>query len=475
MQVTMQATAERLLIPVRCDPGDKLSPSRQCNPRFDNSRHRELVFAASEGVSVHDRNVVDGDGGDYRYTKFVCVEAGRRTPDAERFYSLFYTDSWQTGVRRNMFKPTVTMYGSSPLGGSLSSVAHELLDQALLSGSMLSAHTGDDGSVPKILEYMLRRWQVNTKGVTTQIYGERSTMRTRYACMTNLRQKIHLLQSLTAAVVFVKYKDGRMQPVVITPTVVDEAIDGYFFVTWRDVANRLADAFPEDDVSISEAMRRGKVWANKILNKELQQYNHWLDSNVLTWCEIPRLSPGRSAVVLWPMQQPMFYGENIRTSGMLTYLTLLRSASGWRNVKVATGCVEAAISDIPSGGVYSTAPVTVHATGIALLDQALYKPILKEKTTMAKAKPDPREVEALRMKQLEEINANPRTREELEALFGQAWDTAQLTEDFEVRSFIAPYCVVTRKSDGAVGSLCFQHRPRFYFDFVEDTSAIPKL
>ena len=46
-----------------------------------------------------------------------------------------------------------------------------------------------------------------------------------------------------------------------------------------------------------------------------------------------------------------------------------------------------------------------------------------------------------------------------------AWDTAGLTEEFEVLAFLAPYCAVKRKSDGVRGSVMFQHSPRVYFNF----------
>ena len=57
---------------------------------------------------------------------------------------------------------------------------------------------------------------------------------------------------------------------------------------------------------------------------------------------------------------------------------------------------------------------------------------------------------------------------ELEAKHDKVWGTATLTNEFEVLSFMAPYVVVKRKSDGVKGSLQFTHLPRFYFDFVED-------
>jgi len=59
-------------------------------------------------------------------------------------------------------------------------------------------------------------------------------------------------------------------------------------------------------------------------------------------------------------------------------------------------------------------------------------------------------------------------RQRLEALHGQVWDTAQLSSDFEILGFMAPYVVVQRRSDGRKASLEFQHSPRLYFNFVAD-------
>jgi len=66
------------------------------------------------------------------------------------------------------------------------------------------------------------------------------------------------------------------------------------------------------------------------------------------------------------------------------------------------------------------------------------------------------------------INAEPGSREALEAEHGQVWDTQQLQADFAVQGFCAPFVVVQRKADRKVGSLMFQHYPRFYFGFTED-------
>lgn len=57
-------------------------------------------------------------------------------------------------------------------------------------------------------------------------------------------------------------------------------------------------------------------------------------------------------------------------------------------------------------------------------------------------------------------------REALEAEHGQVWNTSQMSADFSVQGFQAPYVVVRRKSDEQLGSLQFTHMPRFYFNFV---------
>lgn len=49
------------------------------------------------------------------------------------------------------------------------------------------------------------------------------------------------------------------------------------------------------------------------------------------------------------------------------------------------------------------------------------------------------------------------------------WSTAQLQRDFEVVGFAMYMCVARRRYDGKLGSLDFDHRPRFYFDWKEDT------
>jgi hypothetical protein len=73
--------------------------------------------------------------------------------------------------------------------------------------------------------------------------------------------------------------------------------------------------------------------------------------------------------------------------------------------------------------------------------------------------------EPLRRQRMAEINAEPGSKEALEAQYGKTWTTDELAEDFEVIGFMAPLVVVCRKADGVKGSLEFQHNPRIYFNF----------
>lgn len=59
-------------------------------------------------------------------------------------------------------------------------------------------------------------------------------------------------------------------------------------------------------------------------------------------------------------------------------------------------------------------------------------------------------------------------RERLEVEYGQVWSTDEVTSEFEVESFLAPFCFVKSKETGQGGSLMFQGSPRFYFMFRPD-------
>ena len=76
--------------------------------------------------------------------------------------------------------------------------------------------------------------------------------------------------------------------------------------------------------------------------------------------------------------------------------------------------------------------------------------------------------ETIRRALVAEINSHPQSRQDLEVLHGQVWDTAELARDFEVLRFAAPFVEVIRKKAQQSGSLEFQHSPRFYYDFKPD-------
>ena len=58
-------------------------------------------------------------------------------------------------------------------------------------------------------------------------------------------------------------------------------------------------------------------------------------------------------------------------------------------------------------------------------------------------------------------------REELFKEHGEVWNTKEATNKFEFLSFLAPFAIVIRRSDGVKGSIMFQDQPRFYFNFKE--------
>ena len=77
-------------------------------------------------------------------------------------------------------------------------------------------------------------------------------------------------------------------------------------------------------------------------------------------------------------------------------------------------------------------------------------------------------VDVLRLDRLAAINAAPGDRAKLETRYGQVWDPQELRRDFDVQGYLVPIVVVRRRSDGVVGTLEFQHQPRFYFNWRED-------
>jgi hypothetical protein len=77
-------------------------------------------------------------------------------------------------------------------------------------------------------------------------------------------------------------------------------------------------------------------------------------------------------------------------------------------------------------------------------------------------------VEQLRRKMAAEINQTPHDRATLEGEYGRVWDTEQVSTEFTILQFASPLVIVEEKSSGRLGTLLFQHQPRFYFLFIPD-------
>ena len=81
------------------------------------------------------------------------------------------------------------------------------------------------------------------------------------------------------------------------------------------------------------------------------------------------------------------------------------------------------------------------------------------------------ETEGIRRVAVAVINSQVESEDEqaerarLEAIHGQVWNTEEVSRDFEIEGFLAPFVVAYRKSDRQKGLLTFQHNPRFYFAF----------
>jgi hypothetical protein len=76
--------------------------------------------------------------------------------------------------------------------------------------------------------------------------------------------------------------------------------------------------------------------------------------------------------------------------------------------------------------------------------------------------------EEIRRVLLVELNAEPVQRSIVECRYGQVWSASELANEFAVVGFAAPFVVVRRKADNQLGSLLFQHHPRYYFAFQKD-------
>jgi hypothetical protein len=77
-------------------------------------------------------------------------------------------------------------------------------------------------------------------------------------------------------------------------------------------------------------------------------------------------------------------------------------------------------------------------------------------------------MEKLTMEEAAQIKEEADARDRLQREYGEVWNTREVQEEFEVLSFMAPFCFVRRRSDYKTGTVQFEHMPRFYFNFCPD-------
>ncbi len=67
---------------------------------------------------------------------------------------------------------------------------------------------------------------------------------------------------------------------------------------------------------------------------------------------------------------------------------------------------------------------------------------------------------------LEELKeAYPDVYQAIQEEGGECWTTEEVTQEFEILGFMAPFCAAVRISTGEKGALAFVHRPRIYYDW----------
>jgi len=81
------------------------------------------------------------------------------------------------------------------------------------------------------------------------------------------------------------------------------------------------------------------------------------------------------------------------------------------------------------------------------------------------------QTESFRREMVIDINSQLMAKQELEARYGEGnvFDTEEVRERWEVLGFMAPFVAVRELETGTEGTLLFQHSPRFYFDYQEDS------
>ena len=72
--------------------------------------------------------------------------------------------------------------------------------------------------------------------------------------------------------------------------------------------------------------------------------------------------------------------------------------------------------------------------------------------------------EELRKMMTKSINTG-QERMHLEEIYGKVWNTKEVTRDFSIHGFMAPFVSAKKRDTGEEGTLIFQDYPRFYFEW----------
>jgi hypothetical protein len=70
-----------------------------------------------------------------------------------------------------------------------------------------------------------------------------------------------------------------------------------------------------------------------------------------------------------------------------------------------------------------------------------------------------------RRKKRAKIVVEPKTREELERLYGRVWSQQEIAAEYVITGIVGLTVIVRRKADDVVGSLDYQNAPRLYYNF----------
>ena len=79
--------------------------------------------------------------------------------------------------------------------------------------------------------------------------------------------------------------------------------------------------------------------------------------------------------------------------------------------------------------------------------------------------------EQRRRKNQGKLKIMPKSKEELERLYGRVWSQKELASDFILTAIVGLTITVRRREDDVVGNLDYQNLPRWYFNFRQSPAS----